>query len=125
MDGKVFQRIYEELEPVLPPQWRKVVLRACYTEGSYSIKYYAAGPDEKLVDCYQIPGINKMQLIKIFSGINKVLVEERKSLTGKDIWSVLTMVFDDSGAFKTDFYYGDISETFLAFQEAWEKQYLN
>ena len=125
MDGIVFQRVYEALAPLLPPWWQKVILRAAYTEGSYSIQYYVAGPDGKPADCRSLPGTSEAQRLRTFSAIHKILAEARRDLAGKDRWSVLTMVFDQSGAFQTDFCYEDIGETFPAFLEAWERRYLN
>lgn len=124
MDSKFFQDIYNRLEPVLPEKWEKVIFRADYTEGSYSMKFYVDFGDGVYVDCYSFSGISKSQLIKVFVTIDKVISPEREKLTKEKKWSVLTMIIDAKGDFKTEFDYSDISESSIEYQAKWEKKYL-
>ena len=124
MDSEIFQKIYDALEDFLPVKWSKVIFRADYTEGSYGMKYYAAGDDGKFIDCYSLPNVSSTQIIKAFIEINKVLSPSRTRLPEKDRWSVLTMTINADGSFKTDFDYTDISESSMTYMEEWEKKYL-
>ena len=40
MDNKVFQDIFDILQPVLPKEWKKLLIFIGYTEGSYTMKYH-------------------------------------------------------------------------------------
>ena len=124
MNNDIFQKIYDVFSDLLPVKWLKVIFRADYTEGSYSMKYYVAGDDGRFIDCYSLPGISRPQIIQAFKEINKFLSPERAGLSEKDRWSVLTMTINADGSFKTDFDYSDISESAITYMEEWEKKYL-
>ena len=124
MDNEMFQSIFDSLSKVLPDKWDRVVFRADYTEGSYSMKYYVKTVDGEYVDCYSLPGILRAHIIKIFMDIDKIVSCHRKGLTEKDKWSVLTMTISNDGKFKTDFDYSDISDSSISYHDEWEKKYL-
>ena len=124
MNNEIFQKIYDMLADILPVNWAKVIYRADYAEGSYGMKYYAAGDDGKFIDCYSLPNVSRPQSIKAFRDINNFLSPVRANLPEKDRWSVLTMTINADGSFKTDFDYTDISEASIAYMEEWEKKYL-
>ncbi len=48
----------------------------------------------------------------------------RKELSKKDTWSVMTLVVDDEGNFKTDYEYEDISEDATGYYQRWKEKYL-
>ena len=123
MNDVNFQSIFDKLQEVLPSSWDEVVFYASYTAGSYSMKYYIKNGTE-IIDCFNQPGANKMQLIKVFMAIDKELTPLRKSLAPTEIWSVMTMIVDGSGNMKTHFDYADIDENVIEYTRAWEQQYL-
>ncbi|MBQ8693517.1 MAG: DUF600 family protein [Synergistaceae bacterium] len=124
MNSRVFQEIYDVLAVLLPEHWKKVIFRAAYTTGSYSIKYYVEIEDGTFVDCFSLPGISRSQLIEAFISINKIISADRKELSEKDKWSVLTMIINTDGTFKTEFEYTDITENAVSYLEALEEKYL-
>ena len=125
MDSTIFQEIYDVLAVLLPEHWKKVIFRADYTTGSYGMKYYVEFEDGKFVDCFSLPDISRSQIIQAFISLDKFISANRKELSEKEKWSVLTMIITPDRAFKTYFDYTDISETTVPYLEAWESKYLS
>lgn len=123
MNNAIYQTIFSKLEIFLPSDWEKVVFYAAYTEGSYSMKYHVKSGN-KMVSCFDLPGVDDRQLMKLFIDINKELSKERKTLSEKETWSVMTMIVDAEGNLKTDFDYEDISENSIEYERKWKKKYL-
>lgn len=123
MNIQLFQTIFDKLQEFLPSAWDEVVFYAAYTEGSYSIKYYVKNGTE-VTSCFNLPGLNRAQLVKLFIAIDKELTAARKTLSAKDTWNVMTMIISADGNMKTHFDYADISENFIAYAEEWEAKYL-
>lgn len=122
MDENLFQNIFDRLSDLLPKDWKTVVFYAGYTQGSYSMKFYVDSGNGQYQDCYNIPEITDLQLIQVFMAIDDEIVSVRNKLEEK--WTVLTLIVDSEGDFKTYFDYTDISETAIEYQIEWEKQYL-
>ena len=120
-----FQKLYELLDGVVPDSWTRIVFRAEYREGSYSMKYYVKNSTGKYVDCYSLPGIKEDDIVTSYIEIDKVLYPERMKLQNDRRWSVLTFSIDSDGLFKTDFCYDDIDENYFEFVEEWKKKYLS
>lgn len=118
-----FQRVFDKLQEVLPSSWEEVVFYASYTSGSYSMKYYIKNGAET-IDCFNQPGVSKMQLVKVFMDIDKELAPVRKSLAPTELWNVMTMIVDGDGNMKTHFDYANISENVIEHTRSWEQQYL-
>lgn len=124
MDNKIFQKIFDILQPVLPNGWKKMVLFVGYTAGSYTMKYYTCDNQGRFTDCFSQSVINRTQLIKLFMSIDKAVSPERKKLNEKNKWSVLTMIVTDDGKMKTDFDYTDISDNAIAYEQSWKEKYI-
>lgn len=124
MDNEVFQDIFNILQPVLPKDWKKLVLFVGYTSGSYTMKYYTLDCKGIYTDCYSQNDINKIQLIKLFMNIDKVVSVKRKQLDEKNRWSVLTMIVSNDGIMKTEFDYSNISESAIAYEQKWKEKYI-
>ena len=119
-----FQNLYELLDAVLPNTWDKVVFRAEYRDGSYSMKYYVKDSAGEYTDCFSIPGISEDEIVNAFIQIDKILFPERQQLSEEKRWNVLTMVIDSDGQFKTYFSYDNIDLDYNAFIDNWKKLYL-
>lgn len=124
MDNEIFQKVFDKLLPVLPKDWKKLVLYVGYTAGSYTMKYYTSDSKGTYTDCFSQNGANKAQLIKLFISIDRTLEVERTKLDDKNKWSVLTMIVGSDGAMKTEFDYADISENAIAYEQSWKKKYI-
>jgi len=124
MDNEIFQKVFDKLLPVLPKDWKKLVLYVGYTAGSYTMKYYTSDSKGTYTDCFSQNGANKTQLIKLFMSIDKTLEVERTKLDDKSKWSVLTMIVCSDGAIKTEFDYADISENAIAYEQSWKRKYI-
>lgn len=124
MNKMVFQEVFDLIQDFLPNNWKKTVLFVGYTKGSYSMKFYCGMNKDEFVDCFNLEGASKSNLIKLFMKIDKILSKERESLDDKNRWSVLTMIIDSNGNMKTEFDYEDHSEDLISYEKAWKKKYL-
>lgn len=124
MNNAIFQKIFDMLQPVLPKEWKKLVLYVGYTAGSYTMKYYTSDTNGVYTDCFRQKNINKAQLINLFMHIDKVVESERKKLDDKNKWSVMTMIVDIDGSMKSEFEYEDISENAIAYEQSWKEKYI-
>lgn len=124
MVNEIFQKVFDILQPVLPSDWKKMVLFVGYTSGSYTIKYFTCDNKGKFTDCFSQIGINKAQLIKLFMNIDKIVGSERKKLDEKDKWSTLTMTVMADGKMKIDFDYADMSDGMIAYEQRWKEKYI-
>ena len=125
MEDKSFQKIFGVLESVLPEHWKRLVLFAGYTQGSYTMKYYVKDDNDLYTDCFSQNVIGNAQLIKVFMNIDKIIKIERDKLDDKSNWSVMTMIVDADGNMKTEFDYSDISEDSIGYEQNWRKKYIH
>lgn len=121
MNETVFQSIYEELNKYLMPGWEKLVVYLEYGKASYSFSFFVKQRKE-YIKCYDIPGISEDELAKSFKLIDRLVVKERGN--GKEAWSNMTMVIENTGDMHTDFDYTDLSEGTYQFKKNWKKKYL-
>ena len=124
MDNKVFQDIFDILKPVLPKEWKKLLIFIGYTEGSCTMKYHTCNESGVYIDCFSQKEINRAQLIGVFMNIDKIVSPQRKDLDEKNRWTVMTMIVDSEGNMKSEFDYTDISEIAIQYEREWEKKYL-
>lgn len=124
MDNEIFQNVFDKLTPMLPKDWKKLILFVGYTSGSYTMKYYTSDAKGTYTDCFSQSGANKAQLIKLFMSIDKTLQVEREKLDTKNKWTVLTMTVEDDGSMKTEFDYADISEDAITYEQSWKRKYI-
>lgn len=124
MDNSIFQKIFDLLQGVLPNTWDNLVFYASYSKGSYSMKFYVRNGDTEYLDCFQLPNINRIQIVRLFMSIDKILSPERAMEEETKKWSVMTMRVDSNGNMKSDFDYTDISENFISYEREWKEKYL-
>lgn len=120
-----YQGIFNTLQEVLPDDWHKVVFYAQYGENSYSMKYFVDSGDGVYTECFKLKDISKKDIIKAFAVIDSQIMPVRKELSKKDTWSVMTLVVDDTGNFKADYEYEDISENSIGYYQRWKEKYIN
>ena len=124
MNETIFQNVFDLLQDYLPEAWKKAVLFAGYTEGSFRMKFHVMNQNGVYVDCYQLKNCARAQLIRLFMDVHKVLEPSRKQTNGQKPWTVFTMIVDANGKMKTYFDYEDISESAIAYEKAWKEKYL-
>lgn len=117
-----FQKVFDQLQEVLPDRWKKVVFFAGYTDGSYTMKFYTDCGDGKFVDCFSQTGADRIRLIRVFMQIDKELSSARKEKNNN--WMAFTMTVDSDGNMTTDFDYRDRSDSLIAYEQAWKSRYL-
>lgn len=125
MDDKLFQNIFDRIQPVIPESWEKLVFYAAYFNGSYTMKFYVDCGNGKYHDCFHIAGVDRIQLIKLFMNLDKELSEERNKLEISSRWNVFTMTVCADGTMKSDFDYTEISDDFTAYEKEWKYHYLS
>ncbi len=124
MNDKIFQEVFDIIYPVLPAYWKKMVLYVAYTDGSYSMKFYTMDEKNIYTDCFKQKNADRMQLIRIFTNIDKVLSVGRKQLENANKWTVMTMIVDNNGDMKTEFDYTDINENAILYEQEWKEKYI-
>lgn len=124
-DLKTLQSITSVLESTLPSDWNTVVFYAEVSEGAFSMEYFVkqAGGDN-FIKCYDLPGIQKAQLMKGFIALNKVISAERNALKEDKRWNSMTLTLHANGKFKIEYDYSDITDKPYARKQAWKKRYL-
>ena len=123
MNEKTYQNIFDLIQDHLPPMWKKVVLYAGYSTGSFSINFHVMNMDGSYTDCHKLGISTKAQLIKLFMEINNVIKSSRKSVN-LEAWTVFTMIVENNGNMITHFDYEDISESPIAHEKKWKEIYL-
>ena len=121
MNEKVFQKIYDEINNYLTPNWDKVIIYLEYGEASYSFSFYVKNGKD-YTKCYDLPGVSEDSLDKSFKEIDKTVSKERNK--EKTPWSNMTMVVDNRGDMHTDFDYTDLSGGTYQYKKSWKNKYL-
>ena len=124
MEKSIFQTVFDKLIDFLPKGWKNVIFFAGYTNGSYTMKFYTKNNNKEYMDCFNMPGVSKASLIKLFMEIDKTLSAQRNDLGSDKAWTVFTMRVDSDGNMKTDYDYNDHSEDMVAYEEEWANKYL-
>lgn len=122
MNDRIFQQVFDVISRFLPDRWNQVVFFAGYTEGSYSMKFYARENDRSYTDCFHMPGATMPELIKAFAQIDGFLGNERS--VSSQPWTILTMVVSEDGKMRADFEYEDHSQDMLTYEAQWKERYL-
>lgn len=125
MNEKIFQSVFDIISDFLPEGWDRMVFFAGYTKGSYSMKFYSKVKKGEFVDCFNLPGVSKAELIKSFMEIDRILSKSRAELGEVNTWTVFSMSVDGNGKMKTDFEYDDHSEDMVAYEKKWAEKHLN
>lgn len=123
MNEEIFQNIFDNLQDLLPESWAKMVFYAGYTSGSYSMKFYVDIGD-KYIDCFNLPGLSRSQLLTTFIRINEELSSERDKQIPGNRWNIFTMTVDSRGMMHTDFDYTNIDENAIEYERKWKEKYL-
>lgn len=120
MNDTTYQAIYNEIEPLLPNKWERLVIYIEYGKASYSMFFYV-GKQDKMVKCYDLPDVTDNELLTIFARIDKLLSTEREK--EEDKWSNMTMVVNGND-FKVFFDYTDLSISSYKYKKEWKKKYI-
>lgn len=124
MDERLFQKIFDELQKILPDEWNRVAFFAGYTKGSYSMKYYVDDGKTGYVDCFKLSNVNKSTVIRLFMSIDKIISSERNKLDESKKWTVLSLFIDSEGKITAKFDYTDISENAISYEKEWKEKWL-
>ena len=119
-----FQEIFDKIEEFLPVDWSKVIFYAEYGVNSYSMEFYAAKEGGEYIKCFALPGVNRVDLLKLFQEINLLIKKKRDAAASGKLWSNMTMKVEHSGAFKVDYDYTDLLENAYEYKNLWKEKYL-
>ena len=120
-NSQIFQKVYGEVADYLPKGWKSVAIYYAVSGNMTHFKYYVDS-GKGYVNCFNLNECGKENFKKIRSGLDNILLEDRKNLQQSKQWSVFTMFISSAGNFETNFGYDDISEDFLNYHENWEKE---
>ncbi len=123
MNDRIFQQVFDAISRFLPDRWSQVVFFAGYTEGSYSMKFYAREKDSPYTDCFHMPGATVPELIKTFAQIDGFIKNE-KGIDSQP-WTIFTMIVGEDGKMRADFEYEDHSQDMLTYEAQWKERYLS
>ena len=119
-----YQSIFNSLQYILHDDWYRLVFYGEYGANSYSMKYFVDTGIGEYVDCFKLKDISKRDIIKTFAVIDSQITPIRNELNGKDKWTVMTLVVDNTGNFKVDYEYEDISDDSIEYFRKWKNKYL-
>lgn len=122
MDEKIFQKIFDELNEFLTPDWIKLIVYLEYGKGSYTYSFYEKGPFG-YINGYDLPDISERTVDNAFKRINKLVLKERTK-HADDLWTNMTMIVNNSGEMHSDFDYTDLSDGAYKFKKKWKEHYL-
>jgi hypothetical protein len=121
MNDMVYQAIYNEIEPLLPKDWDKLIIYLEYGIASYSMAFYV-GKKDNMIKCYDLANVSEEKIMNTFDRIDKIVSPMRDALK-KDKWSNMTIVVNDN-SFKADFDYTDLSSGSYKYKKGWKKKYI-
>ena len=124
MKNLPYQSIFNTLQEVMPKNWHRIIFYAEYDDNSYSMKYFVDLGDGQYTDCFKLKNISKNEIINTFAVIDSQIMPIRKELDKKDTWSVMTLIVDESGKFKAEYEYDDISNNSIEYYRKWKDKYL-
>ena len=125
MNEEMYQNIFDEISPLLPENWSRIIYRVFYTQGNWSMKFYADPGDGKYVDCFKLLPGNRASILQAFRSIDQVISPVRDNAPDNEKWTAMTLSVSADGAFHADFDYADLSEIIVDYTIEWEKKYLN
>jgi uncharacterized protein (TIGR01741 family) len=129
--GKLYQQMAETVIEMIPEEWEKVYLYGEVADG-FSKSFFFYYPSERREPVYSldIPELFHVSEEK-FAELKHQLLDELEELwteyqsQGHEPWTNLTFILDNSGKFKIDFDYTDLSGANPHQQQIiWEYQYL-
>ena len=123
MPESIYETVLDLLQVGLPQGWTKVLFYAEYHIGSYSMQYYVQTGQNAFYDCFSLSGLSKETLYMIFLRIDGVLAPERKKLPAKNQWSNMTIEYKDTGKFKVEFCYDDLSNASVGHFAKWKQDH--
>ena len=119
----VYQIIFDELSQYLLPNWQKLIVYLEYGFNSYTFSFYVKD-ENKIVKCFDLPGVTEEALAASFKKIDIRVSEERRNEKG-NLWSNMTMTVMNTGDMRTDYDYSDLSEGTYKHRKEWKNKYLN
>ena len=120
MDEMIYQFIFDEISEITKINWERMVIYLEYGTASYSFVYYVKSNGE-YIQCFDVEGLSEDIILQKFRNIDSRVSQERKSC---DKWSTMTMTISDTGDFKVDFDYSDLSQGTYLYKKEWKKKYL-
>lgn len=116
------QKVFDELQKVLPEWWQAVAFYAGYMSGgSYEMKCYVKDAEGIYHSCFNC--MDTLELLDIFDNIDVAICEIRNNLQPKNKWTVFTMDVDLEGNMKTSFEYENIDKCSIQNQSQWSRKY--
>ena len=117
---RIYQEIFNELEPFLPTDWEKMIFYFERGESSFEISFLVK-LNEGYVDGYVIEGAREDELDNAYDRIANSI---NASVDDNERWTNMTMVVDREGGMRTDFDYTELTDNAFAYYKTWKERYL-
>ena len=89
----------------------------------YECKYYVDKGDG-YVDCYLLEGFEAKEFYNLAMDLKQILSAERNTLPKRKQWSVFTMSVASTGKFNVEYFYDNISKTYITYRQEWENKHV-
>ena len=129
--GHIYQKIAETVVAIIQEDWTKVFLYGEVLEGSQRVFFFYYSKDgNEIVYCRDIPELFNLSLNQYKELLHNILddlqeLQDEFSNNGQEVWTSLTMAFDNTGEFNIDYNYEDLSEADDNERDiVWEYKYL-
>lgn len=118
-----YQKIYSTLSDSLPNEWKKLIVYAAFSESGRELRYYIQVGNGEYIDCFEL-GLPLEKVLSNLINISSELTQVRDKLGEKDKWSVVTVLIDSKGNFKSDFDYSKDAWKSISYVDKWKENYL-
>lgn len=117
------QQIHDAIADYLPDSWERYAVYFAISGNMFEFKYYV-DEGKGYVDCYALGGYNAVSFYSLAIEMKQILSSERNKLPKREQWSVFTMSVDSTGKFKVEYFYDDISKSYIAYRQEWEAKHV-
>ena len=115
-----YSEVFGLLKPVLPQEWKQIILYLEYGQTSYSFAYYVNTGTGQFVKCYDLPGISDEAILNAFSQIDTLIKPQQK----EECWTNATIRFDSENKITIDYDYTDLTNHAYQYRKNWKLKYL-
>ena len=117
------QQIHGAIANHLPDSWERYVIYFAISNNMFEFKYYV-DEGKGFVDCYALAGYDDSAFYSLALEIKQMLSFERNKLPKRKQWSVFTMSVASTGKFNVEYFYDNISKTYITYRQEWEAKHV-
>lgn len=123
--GNIANTIIKKLTIFLKDDYPEIIFLIRFGEGSFEPKFWVKDAEGLVIDCFNIPLINKTKLKVAFLEIGKYIKSEIKKMPNYEDLYAMTIIIENSSRVKSKFHYSNDIEDKSKFISEWKDEYLN